>query len=144
MDSNEIKAVFQLQRTTLMNLNVSNSLLEYNERDKGERSIDVAYKVIDIFDHKTDNIKVGVLDLIIKIRITIEGHSSSIDLTTRGLFTIDKETSNDSFTEMLKINGAASLYSMSRATVSILSTQMYSIGNIVLPMLDFVKFHEAQ
>ena len=144
MDANRIKASIQLVGTSIVDLHINNGFLAYNEMMPGEKSIDVAYAVRDIRLSQDQAKKNGLLDLIISLSATIDGRTFELHMTMRGLFEIPAECEDADFKKMLEINGCAALYSMARASVSSISTQMFTVGNIVLPLVNFIRFHELQ
>lgn len=142
MDTQKIKASIQLVGTSIENLNIRNDFIAYNESLPGEKKIDVSYAVRSIGLAQDQTKKIGLLDLIISISAMIEGRSFELSMTMKGLFEIAPECEDATFKKMLEINGCAALYSMARASISSISTQMFTVGNIVLPLVNFIRFHE--
>lgn len=144
MNTNEIESQFQLLNTSILSLEVVNTFFEYDEKISGNKTIDVGYNIVRTDNIEEKNAKMGILDLHITLSCEIEDKTFSIYLISRGIFKDALETADDQFEKMLKINGCASLYTMARATINVISTQMFSYGNIVLPLVNFVKFHQME
>ena len=144
MDSNRIKASIQLVGTSIADLRIQNGFLAYNEMMPGEKSIDVSYNVRDIRLSQDQTKKNGLLELIISLSAMVDERNFELFMTMRGVFEITAECEDDAFKRMLEINGCAALYSMARASISSISTQMFAVGNIVLPLVNFIRFHELQ
>lgn len=144
MDAKKIKAPIQLVGTSIVDLHINNGFVAYNEMTSGEKSIDVAYAVRDIRLSQDQTKKNGLLDLIISLSATIDGRTFELRMVIRGFFEIPAENEDADFKKMLEINGCAALYSMARASVSSISTQLFTVGNIVLPLVNFIRFYELQ
>ena len=144
MDIDNIKAPVQLVGTSIVELLIRNSVVAYNEMMQGEKSIDISYFVRDIKPSEENNSKTGILDLIIALSAKIDEQSFDLKMTMRGFFVIDAGCDDVTFKKILAINGCAALYSMARASISCISTQMFANGNVVLPLVNFIRFHELQ
>ena len=142
MNTKDVAASFQLISTSIRKLNISNSFYEYSEHKDGERTVDLAYDIVDQRYVEEKNKRMGLLDLHISLLCKVVEEGFTIEMVLRGVFQAEPEISEETFTHMLRLNGCAALYSIARASVSSISTQLFSIGNIVLPMVNFVRFHE--
>lgn len=144
MNIKNVESQFQLLSSMVVHLNFNNSFLMYDERKPGKKEIDVAYKIChtDIIEEK--NNRVGVLDLVVSVSSEIDEQKYALKAVIRGFFEAPSEMPEDTFTRMLKINGCTALYSIARGIISSISSQTFSIGNIVLPMVNFIRFHELE
>lgn len=84
------------------------------------------------------------MDLKLDIKAKVQSGKFSINAVFRGCFDAPEELPEDQFAEMLKLNGCAALYSIARGAISVFSTQMFSNGNIVLPLVNFIRFREIE
>ena len=139
MDITKIQADLRLLNTRITKMNVKNSLAEFNETTPGKKTIDVSYDIVDQ-DIVNDNVCRAVLDLSVNLKAKYKQGSFNIHATIRGAFESTPNMDVDTFRNMLQINGCAALYSIIRGTISIVSTQLFSNGNIVLPLVNFVNF----
>ena len=144
MDIKKVESQFQLLSSMVAHMNVNNSFLAYDERKPGKKEIDVSYKVCQVKDVDEKNQRVGVLDLIISISSEIDNQEYNLKTVIRGFFAAPLELPEETFIKMLRINGCTALYSIARGIISSVSSQMFSIGNIVLPMVNFIRFHELE
>lgn len=144
MDIQDIKSQFQLLSFMVVKLEFNNTFLIYDERKPGKKQIDVAYKIChtDVIEEK--NKRIGALDLIINVSSKIDEQEYTLKAIIRGFFDAPDEMSEDTFTQMLRINGCTALYSIGRGIISSISSQTFSFGNVVLPMVNFVRFHELE
>ena len=145
MKVENIKSSFQMICATIVNLELDNSIICHDDIMEEEEEVDVSYEIINIFEHEVEDVKVGVMDLVLEITSTDNSEEKSgfrMALVYRGAFSVSKNMSDDDFSHMLSVNGCASLYSMARAAVNVISTQMFARGNIVLPMVNFIEFNK--
>lgn len=142
MDVEKIKSEFQFIGASITSLNITNQLFQYDERRPGKKEIDVGYAIIDNQVIQEQKKRCGMLDLHVNINCTLDEKSLQIQLVMRGIFTAPAEIAADLFEKMLKINGCTALYSMARANIGSISSQIFAVGNIVLPMVNIIRFHE--
>ena len=91
-----------------------------------------------------DGVHRAILDLKVCLKAKFKDGSFSVTSIIRGAFQGAPALSENAFNDMLTINGCAALYSIIRGTISIISTQLFSNGNIVLPLVNFVQFREFE
>lgn len=144
MNIKNVESQFQLLSSMIVHLDVNNNFLIYDERKPGKKEIDVAYKICHTNIIESKNNRVGILDLIVSASSEIDEQKYALKVVIRGFFEAPSEMEEDTFISMLKINGCTALYSIARGTISCISAQTFSIGTIVLPMVNFIKFHELE
>lgn len=142
MDTKKVEAPFQLSSTFVSEFSVNNNFLSYDERIPGDKKIDVSYSIPQEPITK-DNMVAGILSLQILVHSKIDENSLQLKLVLNGCFT-EGGTDPEEFKNHLRLNGCVALYSIARATVSSISSQLFSVGNIVLPMVNFIKFRELE
>ena len=143
IDINKIKSAFQLVNTSIVSLNVDNTFYDYNERDSGKRQIDVGFIVKETAIEEETKQHLGILDL--KVHIVChfdDDRHLDLNMILRGVFSAPVEMEEDQFNIMLEQNGCASLYSVARGTIASITSQMFTCGCIIVPMVNFIKFHE--
>ena len=142
MNTKNVEASFQLVSTFVSELSVKNSFFSYDERIPGDKKIDVAYSIPREPITKDGKI-VGTLSLQIRVMSKIEEDLLHLELVLNGCFT-DEGSDAEAFKNLLRLNGCVALYSIARATVNSVSSQLFSVGNIVLPMVNFIKFRQME
>ena len=143
MNINKVSADLQLLNTRITKLTVRNSLAEFNETHPGKKTIDVTYNIVES-GTMPDGVHRAILDLKVCLKAKFKDGSFSVTSIIRGAFQGAPALSENAFNDMLTINGCAALYSIIRGTISIISTQLFSNGNIVLPLVNFVQFREFE
>lgn len=144
MDIKNVESQFQLLSSMVVHLNLNNSFLIYDERKPGKKDIDVSYKICHVAVDEEKKTRLGVLDLIVSVSSEMDDREYALKVVLRGFFEAPVEMSEETFERMLKVNGCTALYSIARGTIGSISAQTFSFGNIVLPMVNFVHFHELE
>lgn len=134
MDTNKIFADFQFLDSEVINFSINNKRI--NIRDKTVKiDYDIDYKVISCNEIKDGYL--GVIDFIVNLVGTVEDEKSfEINLTMRGQFTgSTDDITIDRFSEMLKLNGTATLSQIARAYINSV-TSLSGMIPINLPMVN--------
>lgn len=141
MDIKQFQSSFQLLSESVTDLRVSNSFSDYDERRSAEKHIDVSYCIVQVKKSQKTGFS-GTLDLKLAISSEADGNSFSLSMTLRGVFAAPLKLGEEEFRRMMRINGCAALYGIARASVGCISTQFFTVGNIVLPLANFIRFRE--
>ncbi|HUM84641.1 MAG TPA: hypothetical protein PLN48_12850 [Lachnospiraceae bacterium] len=145
MDTRKIESDFQMLCTSVTALDIKNDFISYDERDTAiDKKIDVSYKIIAIQNQEQMERKIGILDLHTNIICKGAEQKLTMQYVLRGFFTVPLDFDEDAFKKMLAMNGVVSLYSMARASISSITSQTFSIGTVILPMVNFLRFHEFE
>lgn len=134
MDTKRIMADFQFLNNKVIGFTMENNLL--NTKKKTIKiDFDMDYEVIkcDVVDESY----YGIIDFIVNLTGNIEdGEMFKIHLKMRGNFIGSKNNLDiDKFTEMLEVNGTATLSQISRAYLTSV-TSLSGIPPIILPMVN--------
>ena len=87
------------------------------------------------------------------VRLILEGTYSLKDgtdasckyrMVIHGIFEIDKGVSDDDFAAKLWYNGSATLYSIARSKMEVMSSMMLNHGKIELPMVNMYELLKEQ
>lgn len=139
MDFNKTLSEFQFKASKVKNIEIKNDFSFLPNNDELNTSINITNGVSDI-NKREDNLLYANLQL--NIQVTVEHKTSSkklfINLTVDGLFTFSKDDKAE-FNKMLLLNGNSTLYSIARAQIINLSSMCLSSGEIILPMVNFLK-----
>ncbi len=145
MNTNKYEPIFQMVANSISKLNLTNSIINLDDVQDLKREFSVVINNLSIEDH--DEYKSAGLDVNIKVTIsekTDDPKVFEIDMVSSGIFQADCNLSDDEFTEKLRINGVAALYSIARGAVTNISAQSLVSGKVVLPLVNFVEFARDQ
>lgn len=111
-EEKEFKKSFKISTRT-------NNLQSKDEKRFGEVTLEIT---IDLDNQQTDE----------------NNKKASIRLTIEGGFSAPESMPNNQFENMLRVNGAASLYSIARGYLISLTSQSFVRGQVVLPLVNFI------
>lgn len=142
MNFEEVQSEFQLRNCKIEKLKLNNDFIALPSPEELKLSISIKNAISNI-EEKNDNFLFAnlKLDLEVMSEADVNDQNIYIRILLNGIFTFngnDKER----FTEMLLLNGNATLYSIARSHIITLSALSCVSGQITLPMINFVKLLE--
>lgn len=143
MDTKNVESSFQLMFNSIINLSLENDYIKIGDDDDIKRKYDVSYKIRDIAE--SGDSLTGFLDLHVNVSVGNDEDKLmglKMSMTVRGVFTDSLNVSKEDFRQKLAINGTASLYSISRSIVAMVSSQALSGESLTLPMINVFKLVE--
>ena len=154
MSVNSYMSDFQFVGSTIKSFHLENQFIDFDEKAELDRVVDVSYEVKYISPEKTsketDYPMLGII--VLYTTMTIGGDNScpcrqedglKLSLTLEGCFKT-KTLNRDEFKEMLELNGCATLYSIARAIIISITSQTFSDGPCVLPMINVYNMVDQQ
>ena len=144
----EVQSNFQMIGSRILKVCIDNSFFHMSADSTVKKSIDVKYEIVDI--SKEDNTFYGTIRICIKAKVTEKPTEKGnkdlskyrLDMTVEGCFSDSSCDNEDIFKTFLKINGCAALYSIARGFALGTSAQTLLSGQIILPMVNFIKMEE--
>lgn len=133
---------FQIIGNSVKSLKIRNDFIGLDNLGKTKRTIDLSHSIgaIELIDEGTTYS--GIVLLMIKATISSGKKKYIVDLTIEGCFNAPVEIGEETFKEMLKVNGVTSLYSIARGFVQSTTAQTLVNGSILLPMFNVVAYSE--
>lgn len=142
LEINKIASPFQFIGCSIEKMTIENHLLCFGSDSKVSVSMDA--KETD-FEYREDRgTYFGEVTLRIAVRVTTENDPvvDKFEFSLIGGFLgAGKAFSEKEFHEYLKINGVATLYSMARAKIEVISASSYIFGKIVIPMVNVKQYY---
>jgi preprotein translocase subunit SecB len=142
MDIEKIKASFQLMASHITKFQLDNDFYYYNSLIDAERKIDVSYILQDITKDEETGEHYGTIVLNLMISVESDKSEFQMEICSSGTFSADAELSDEVFRRMLTLNGCSVLYTLTRAKIASVTSQIFEDGCIMLPLVNFVKFRE--
>lgn len=142
MDTKELAAPFQFIGNRILNLTIKNDFVVFNDKSLDSRNLDVDYDINDIREQNEE--RFGIITLSINSELKQDERTFILHLDIEGCFITPIETDENVFKSMLSINGCTALYSVARATIISISSQVFNSGKVVLPMLNIVALNEKK
>lgn len=143
MDIQKSLSSFQFIGSHVQEFSFENSFINYSERDQmKEKTYDLDFSNPDI--SMKDDYKLGTILLFLKTDVANDQCQFHLSLTLEGAFIISKDTPDEDFARFLSLNGATTLYSIARSFVMSTSSQCFSSGSIVLPMVNILDYSKRK
>lgn len=146
MNTNEIRANFQLLASAITDIDLKNNFIGFNEYDDDlKREFDVSYSFGDI-DTEDEQLYTGIIILDVDTSVYANSSNERLDLrlTIEGCFTAENINNDGEFKKMLSVNGCTCLYSIARSTIISITSQVLVTGKVVLPMINTFKLVDKQ
>jgi len=138
--NNKYLADFQYVGSSIRSLKIRNDFITLNNNDKAKRDIIISHKIESVETINDNSLFSGILLLNIKVTISAAKKKYIVDLTIEGCFNAPIEIGEDTFKEMLQLNGITSLYSIARGVVQSTTSQTLAAGNVLLPMFNVAAY----
>ncbi len=145
MNFNEILADFQFRASKIKKIEMNNEFSFLPDSGELETSININDIISRIDKDEEENLFIANLTL--ELNVTSKHKETNkklvINIVIDGLFTFNKDN-EDEFKQMLLLNGNSTLYSIARAHIITLSSMSLASGQIILPMINFLKLFELK
>jgi preprotein translocase subunit SecB len=145
MNVKKISSSFQLLDTIVTELNIKNEIAQIGRCDiRQANKFDVDYGIESI--EQNEDAFFG--SVFVTVRFVIkDGKKTDLDLFVRevGYFGGSaKVFSEEDFKKALTINGVASLISVVRSTIMTITNQIFTSGNVKIPLLNVMQLNELK
>lgn len=128
---------FQLAGTAIKTLRVDNNFVNLIQDDATDNDVSVTYQVQEIKSMEKTGF-IGLLDLSVDVVSKRNDRTLHLSLILQGCFT-SKDSDQSQFETMLEINGASTLYSISRSLILSITGLTVQGDQMILPMVNFVE-----
>lgn len=142
--NNDIQSDFQMIGNQIISISLKNNFLELPDSENLNLEMSAEYEIESTIKH--DSCYIGVINLTVKAEAKEKGKKKKISITIciSGGFGDSHPENEESFRNMLSLNGCAALYSIARAQVISLSSQSMNGGQLILPMINVFKMKEKK
>ena len=140
IDSN-VLAKFQMLGSRIVSLYLKNDSISSSVIFLGKKNLDISHEIVSV--ELQENAFLGVIRLHVNVKVKQEKTSYILKLVLEGGFSAPKEMSEEVFKKMLSINGITSLYGIARAHICSISSQSFTDGSVILPMIDVTRYSKV-
>ena len=131
---------FQIIGSSVKSFKIRNDFVSLNNIGKAKRTIDLSHSIGTVEEIDEGTVYSGIVLLTIKTTISSGKKKYIVDLTIEGCLNAPIGIGEDTFKEMLKVNGVTSLYSIARGFVQSTTSQTLVSGSVLLPMFNVVAY----
>lgn len=136
---NKYLSEFQIIGSTIKSVKIKNDFLSLNSNNL-KRKIDISHLLGNIELIEEGQFFSGTIVLNIKVNISENKRKYSLNISIEGCFNAPSKISEETFKNMLEVNGITALYSIARGFVQSTSSQTLLSGNVLLPMINVVEY----
>ena len=139
MKLNSITTGIELAGTTVKNLYVKNNIVDIEY--EGERNFGM--NINEPLFEKTDSGWFAQMVIDFEIEV-IQGNDErcKIQLSLEGAFLSQGTVSEDTFKELVIINGASAIVGIARGKIEAVSGNIFNNGKIVMPFVNIVDYYK--
>ncbi len=144
MDVNKITSVLSYIGSTILELKINNNIISLGNTETKEIGLDYGIQAI---EKTEDELRAKIIMKISVFIPCVEETKNEYTMVIEGLFSVPVSVPEEEFIKLLSLNGAAALYSISRAKMESISAAVFNSGKIVLPMInmmDYLKMKEKE
>lgn len=138
--SNQYLSDFQIIGTSIKNFKIKNDFIAISNDNKFKRKIDLSHAIPSINVINDGKTYSGIILLNIKVSLSSSKKKYIVDLCIEGCFNAPSEMGEESFKNMLRVNGITSLYSIARGFIQSTTSQTLLSGSILLPMFNVAAY----
>lgn len=138
--SNEFLSQFQIIGSCIKNVKIKNDFISLGSGGAVKRKIDVSHTITSLGLTDNDKTLTGTLLVNIKAVITAKKKKYAVDISIEGCFEAPSDMGEETFKEMLQVNGLTSLYSIARGFVQSTTSQTLVAGSVLLPMFNVAAY----
>ena len=131
---------FQFIGSSIKSFNIKNNFVALGNDASTNRKVEISHSVGNI--EKINDGQTLSAMVLLKINVKIESNDRlyTVDLAMEGCFNTSLEMGEETFNEMLNINGVTTLYSIARAFIHSTTSQTLVAGSILLPMFNVAAY----
>lgn len=141
MNIKDIAADFQIVGSRIVQMKIKNDFVFFDQMQEMKKKLDLKHSIADVIVNDHHQFQ-GLLQLHISATTSIGKQKCAVNMQIEGCFLADEAIGEKKFREMLCVNGITALYGLARANMSAISSQMFTHGNIVLPMINVMQYSE--
>lgn len=130
---------FQFIGSSVKSLTIKNNFIAL-ERTGANHKLEIFHSVEPISTINDEKTFSSTILLNIKVGIDLNSKKYEVDLTIEGCFNAPVEMGEETFVEMLNVNGVTTLYSIARGFIQSTTSQTLVAGSILLPMFNVAAY----
>lgn len=131
---------FQIIGSSVKSVKIRNDFVNLNNIGKTKKNLELSHSLHSVEEIENGTAYSGMVLLKIKATVSSGKKKYVVDLAMEGCFTAPAEIGEETFREMLKVNGVTSLYSIARGFVQSTTAQTLVSGSVLLPMFNVVAY----
>ena len=140
MELNIVATGIELVGTTIKEIIIENNIIDVDRESK--RSIGLTIKEPHI--EKTNNRFFAQLEINFDIDIQqSENQKCKIKLSLEGAFISSEEVNEETFAQLVVINGASAIIGIARGKIETITAATFNNGKVVIPFINVVDYYNS-
>jgi len=140
MELNLVTAGIELIGTTIKSINVENSIVDVEQDAKRNFGININEPHFEFLENEIFS------EMLIDFQIEIEQSDEQrckIELSLEGAFISEEDIDEETFKQLVIINGAAAIIGIARGKIESISSSIFNNGKIVIPFVNVVDYYKS-
>lgn len=137
----QYESPFQIVGSSVKSLKIKNDFISLKNLSNIKKTIDISHTISDVGIHSNESLFSGLVTMNIKVTLSEKKKRYQVELSIEGCFAAERDSMDENtFKEMLRINGLTSLYSIARGFIQGTTAQTLTVGSVLLPMLNIAAY----
>ncbi len=146
LNANAVISPFSLMGSSIQSLEIKNPFVFLHGKIKDSYEIEIEHANIEhVKDHSLffGTVSVSVIITVTETEVE-QPQEGTISMILDGGFSAPDSLTREEFEELLKINGAAALYSIARSKIETITSAVFERGKLSLPVININKYYEEE
>lgn len=140
MELNLIATGIKLAGTTIKKIVVENSIVDVEREAKRNFGLNINEPYFEKVDEGF--FSQMIIDFIVEIEQS-EEQKLKLELSLEGAFVSCDEVDEESFKQLVGVNGAAAIIGMARGKIESITANIFNNGKIVIPFVNVVEYYKS-
>ncbi len=140
MELNIITSGIELLGTTVKNLVVENTIVDVEQEAKRSFGLNINEPELELDEGEL------YARILVDIEIEIEqseAQKCEIQISIEGAFMANGNVSEETFRQLVSVNGAAAVIGIARGKIEALSGNVFNNGKIVIPFVNVIEYYRS-
>lgn len=140
MEFNLITTGIELVGTTIKTLSVENNIVDIEKEAKRSFGLNINEPHFE----KINDIYFSQMTIDIEIEIEqSENQKCKIQLSLEGAFVSAQDAEEDTFRQLVAVNGAAAIIGIVRGKIETITSNIFNNGKIVIPFINVIDYYKS-
>lgn len=140
MELNMVSKGIILVGTTIKSLNIENNIVEISADGQKSFGLNINEPEFQNVDNRI--LAQMVIDFDVEINQPDDG-LCKFHLSLEGAFVSEEDANEDTYEELVAVNGAAALVGIARGKIESISASIFHNGKIVIPFVNVVDYYKS-
>lgn len=140
MELNLVATGIELIGTTIKSINIENSIVDVERDAKRNFGLNINEPHFELLEK--EYFSQMLIDFEIEIE-QCEEQRCKIQLSLEGAFVSEQDIDEETFKQLVIINGAAAIIGIARGKIESISSSIFNNGKVVIPFVNVVDYYKS-